>query len=428
MPPYTTQGHIFSCIHRTILRELNSFHGKKYENVGMYYKEIYGWFLPFADAIELLKQKNITSFNGYLQAVPYTGLIQLCFDNHVNSDDYRDYLKHKTNSNRYALFKMENDLNTITRAATYLNDNYIDILTSREQFDFNTRQARAEEAAEAIVEKVLCAIKTIDKQKFIRKDLVDHIQTYFDAHDLTGFEKWAILIIYAQNSQLPIAINKDRLPAPNIYLASKEEIEKMSRLEYRSSNASRIVLINYAGTSFIASFSITDEVNNDWTAFMYNLMHRGTQIEIVLTDPNSEAARDAEKYKMRPYTLNTELNQIIQTNISSLEISIRNNRWKNVNYYLTDIALPCAYLKSEFIDDRDKDNIKVDIYLPSFAEYVRNEKGNLCATPKEQCDNELRQSFIIYRKDNEKLYNIFSNNIEQILKHAKGRCNDKNES
>lgn len=418
MPPPTAQGKVFRCVHRVIFDELTIKFHIKYKNVGKYYKEIYKWFKPFANDIEWFEENNPFCCNTYLQAVPYTGLIKLITDKSIKSDFFKDY-QYRVGS-RYGLYNIENNAENIAIATKYLKATYSKVFAVYKKCNFNEV---SDNIANMLAEKVLYTMET---SEICSHDIISRIKSYFIKNSLTGFEKMAVVIIYAQNSKIPIVTKPNILHPPNIYMASKSEIQQKARLEYRSDNASRIVIINYAGTSFLASFSITNEVNNDWTAFMYNLMYRGTEIEIVLTDPNSIAAVDAEKYKMRPYTLNLNLGEIINQNINTLKLAIKNNKWTNVNYYLSDIAFPCAYFKSEFKDNSEKDNIKIDLYLPSFAQYVEDENGVLCATPKEQCDDMLRQSFMIYRKDNEKLYNVFSNNIEEILKHAKERTINPN--
>lgn len=87
------------------------------------------------------------------------------------------------------------------------------------------------------------------------------------------------------------------------------------------------------------------------------------------------------------------------------------------------MALPCAYLKAEF-DAPDRDNLKVDLYLPSFTGYgpaveVRPGRRERTVLDESQCDNSLRQSFLLFRRENPELYQTFSDNMEQILAHSR---------
>ena len=148
-------------------------------------------------------------------------------------------------------------------------------------------------------------------------------------------------------------------------------------------------------------------------------------VRIVLTDPDSHAAGDAARYKMRPRTLMEDcpLDQIIGRNIHTLRDLVWRYPECDLGCFLTDVALPCAYLKAEF-DDPDRDNLKVDLYLPSFTEYgpaveVRPGRREQTVLDESQCDNRLRQSFLIFRKEQPELYQTFSDNMEQILAHSR---------
>ena len=86
--------------------------------------------------------------------------------------------------------------------------------------------------------------------------------------------------------------------------------------------------------------------------------------------------------------------------------------------YLTTISLPCAYIKAEFEEDHDLDNIKVDLYLPTFGEYKQVGNGKYKLKNNEDSDDSVRQSFMLFRKEVPELYEAFSKNINDILLHA----------
>lgn len=99
--------------------------------------------------------------------------------------------------------------------------------------------------------------------------------------------------------------------------------------------------------------------------------------------------------------------------------------WKGIQYpnrnfkvYLTTISLPCAYIKAEFEEDHDLDNIKVDLYLPTFGEYKQVGNGKYKLKNNEDSDDSVRQSFMLFRKEVPELYEAFSKNINDILLHA----------
>ena len=127
-------------------------------------------------------------------------------------------------------------------------------------------------------------------------------------------------------------------------------------------------------------------------------------------------------YKMKPRSL--------KNNIQRRDISYENIRvllklmdkylfqTSNFNLYFVDYALTCSYFQCIFPEDQsEKDNIKVDMYLPNFSEYTEDENGNLVIPNDQPSDTELRQSFVVKRGTD--LYDVFNNNIEDIIIHSK---------
>lgn len=183
--------------------------------------------------------------------------------------------------------------------------------------------------------------------------------------------------------------------------------------------AKRLVIVNYAGTSFFASRQISNVYDPLWAQFINSIYDGTVKMDIVLTDPASLAATDAVKYKMKPLSLNKQnKGRIIQCNIDKILDTIATySPLCKIDLRKTEIALPCAYFKCEF-EDESQDNIKVDLYLPSFTGYTNAGKNEVIADFPEQTDGKLRQSFIIWKRECPDLYQIFSDNMELIFQNA----------
>ena len=208
-------------------------------------------------------------------------------------------------------------------------------------------------------------------------------------------------------------------------MSTKSEIEDLNPLDLIH-DAIRILIVNYAGTTLLTGASVSEiyTKRNGVGAFITNLCTGNSKIDIVLTNPDSFAANDAVKYKMKPRTFRVDPEELIKINTQQLKRtkSLIGKKSGNLNLYYTDVALPCAYFMTEYTDNT-RDNIKVDLYLPSFAGYDKtiDDDGNVLRTLTDDsvADDVLRQSFVVFRKDNRALYETFKKNAEDILKNSK---------
>lgn len=398
----TLCGRSFYNIHRamrTRLEELIS----PFSCWAEYYRCMYIWFPEFRDDLKNLENRDPTSAREYLSRLSYGGLLKIDLNEMAEWDKGIGLPLKKVGARNVPLLLKNSDKN-IALAEEYLKQFLLERFShSGGENEYSAIEEKGRYVAEA----------GLDIIKENHPDHANYIRNFVINNHANGFKLWAIVIIYAQCQKLPQERRQEQFNPPNIFMASKGEIQAVSPLENRCGGAKRLLIINFAGTAFLAAERITNEVKNAWSVFLHNLLSGGTDVDIVLTDPTTPAARDAEKYKMRPYTLNTPLDKIIRENIRDLEYTMMKYTDSNINLYLTDIALPCAYLKAEFDDDPSRDNIKIDLYLPSFATYAPN------AIPEDECDDKLRQSFVIFRESNPSLYEVFSKNMERILEHSK---------
>ena len=130
-----------------------------------------------------------------------------------------------------------------------------------------------------------------------------------------------------------------------------------------------------------------------WQGLAQNML----SVELILTDPHSYAALDAEQYKMFPREQVTASDRIIINNLNKLIEFKRQNKKANLKIYLTQVALPYGVMKTRH-KHSENNHMKVDIYA---------------AKPGTD-DN--RPSFYMLEKnpETEGLYRFISLNIEII--------------
>ena len=393
-------------LYKTLQDTLRKESRPKYKNQGEYLIAMYGWVEEFMEGVRYL-ETDIEGLAHYLQDVFASGLFRLELEEGKKDEEpennttlwYDRKCRGKRNRDYITL---SNDAVTRWKAANYLKMHCWERLGS--------------DPASTLKDMTLSVLDELKSRKLstpsrIFDECCKNAKTDDDWLDL-----WAALLIYAHRGHVPENALPEMRPQPayNLFMASKKEIQDKVSLSERCNGAKRIVLINYAGTSFLANQSITEEVDSDWSRFFYNLCLGATEMHIVLTNPSSPAAADAVQYKMRPLTLQDDIDLagIIPRNLITLRDFFLHHPQANVNAYLTDVSLPCAYMKSEF-QESFRDNLKIDLYLPSFGAY---ENGHL-NDPK-QSDDQQRQSFMVYRLYQPELYEVFSRNIEEILAHS----------
>ena len=182
-----------------------------------------------------------------------------------------------------------------------------------------------------------------------------------------------------------------------IFMTNKSQIERELSLKKREFKAKKIRLLNYAGTSFLASQEIANSYDEEWRDWFKTMLLGGdVEVTMILTDPNSYAAVDAALYKMYPPNgSKADRKSIIDLNIDNIKKLYKDNPAIKLNAYLTDIALPYALFETTF-KDPGKDHIKVDLYSPLTF------------------NDEKRPSFMVYRENNPVMYEHFSSVIDHI--------------
>lgn len=366
---------------------------------GKYCWTLYKWIPNFAETLMKLEEEDEIAFINYLNSIYNRGISEvLVKEGKIQVDSCGEVLLKTRGKNHSVRVKITQTPENLSLAANYLKNTFGEHISN-----------------ESDLKEIICAgLNGIETQKrnIILKTARDQ---EWDLYTL-----WGSILIYAEADTLPLSqiVQNDIVNSNNIYMDSKGVIQEKYSLKSRCQGAERITLINYAGTAFFANQIVTKEALSEWDTFIHNMLYGGTKVDIVLTDPESPAASDAERYKMKPKTLrpNMNISTIIPKNIEEIKrIYIKHDVY-DLQLYLTDIALPCAYFRSEF-KNMDLNNIKIDLYLPSFSGYVDGKNSKILFNEQDS-DDMLRQSFMIYYKDNPTLYNTFSRNMDEIILHS----------
>ncbi|MDD6812693.1 MAG: hypothetical protein PUD93_12705 [Lachnospiraceae bacterium] len=132
------------------------------------------------------------------------------------------------------------------------------------------------------------------------------------------------------------------------------------------------------------------------------------QFSVVITKPECEAAKEAvrnEKIINHDIEKN-ERKKVFSSALEEMQKCIASNgkyckeyRENQVRFACTEISLPYGIFQVTYKNHK-QDHIKVDLYSP----YIPHESERL--------------SMLIYRKKNEQLYKIFSDEFDRILSHS----------
>lgn len=186
-----------------------------------------------------------------------------------------------------------------------------------------------------------------------------------------------------------------------VFMTTKAHVEDKLSLEEREYGAKAIRLVNYAGTSFLLSSFVGNSYDPKFVEWFKKAKNGNTDFTIVLTDEESEAAREAALHKMYPPNgCLIEKEKIIAENAKKLKDLCVKNENAKISVYKTQVSLPYALFETKF-KESIKNHIKVDLYSP----FIHND------------DN--RPSFMIYKRDNPDLYDHFAMVIDSIIDDAK---------
>lgn len=380
--------------------------GFTYTTQGEYLADVYGWIVPFQEFVQEFRKWCNNESKEYTGKGAFASQISKLMRKGISLPKSMSFKKELIfgDTIKIDLFKQKNLLNAVT---DYLKAKF----------------GAIEKEAMAPVQD--CAKRVLSGDwKFILDPTTAIILSDLN-HKSDYYALLSALLVFAQSGSLPK--EKRSSPLPNIYMSSKGEIQELFSLEERCLGAKKITIANYAGTSLLSGRAISYDCETAWERFLFKVQEGGCETIIVLTDPTSFAAEDAVKYKMRPrsYQMDQSISSIIPSNIEKMKANIKNYPEWNLRLFLTPVALPCAYFRSEF-EDPNRDNIKIDLYLPNYSQYSFYEQSEGLIHKIEEmripdefgADDEVRQSFMVYKQTNPKLYLSFSKNLDNIVANS----------
>lgn len=382
------------------------------------YIDFYRWIVSFDQMLTDIQEKHPYYYKEYISSISKCGLYKVDLDT-ICSEGTSLPKRNKVH------FTADNNTINQKRAADHIRKtfrNFEQRAGKEDSFLLKNIDTLIQEGLYGFQFRGDAGLDSVPRTKQKLSEKLDEIrENPEDKNDFLNL--FACLLIYSLSGKLsPAGSKRDdariNIDCPNIYMDTKGNIQEKFPLEERYQGASRMVIINYAGTSFLTGKMVAKSSNPEWNAWFDSTTKGDTEIHIVLTDPKSPAAKDAEQYKMKPKILKCKSEEIISNNIDELKRHMEKFPDSNLCAYLTNLSLPCAYIKAEFWDNHELDNIKVDIYLPIYTKYVENLDGNYHLENPNVCDDTVRQSFMVLRRETPDLYDSFSANIEAILKHA----------
>lgn len=195
----------------------------------------------------------------------------------------------------------------------------------------------------------------------------------------------------------------------NVWMATKEDTEYAREfpLEKRIVGIKHLTLMNFAASSFLGGDFIADVYGSEYKNWFFDNLKSGElKVTIILTNPNSFAAKDAALSRMNPLERRVRSrHDIIQNNLNilldflaKLDSEGANNK-PNITIHLTDICLPYGIMLGEKLSDKSVTYMKVDLYSPLGED--------------EDIENDLhRPSFYLLGDD--KLFDTFKRAVQQV--------------
>lgn len=427
MPKKSKYGIFFNSIHSLIYKFLAENKNTQWTKAE-YLKNILGWHPEFSDAINEIKNpdnefldnddKKIYSAEQIIKTygVDVCNILNLTLEKMYNEKGALRLLKEKE---KY-VFQVSNDgatpyFRTKTKYNHYSDINFYDEISSVIEY-FKGKLENIDGIDGVLCECLKISYKENDtKNDEFRNDKGKSILEKYGNYGLLF-----LVVYYSLNGNMPEMIQKIKQRKPNIFITSKADLEKSVSLKERLEWANRIIMICYAGTSFLANKSISTAYDYNWYKYYKSLID-DVKIDIVLVDPNTKFYDEMVKYKMKPRILNKDvkMEDLIRANVKRIIDLIEVSDGSDINLYFADFSMTLSYFQCIFPEDkRDKDNIKIDLYLPNFSIYnEEDEEGNKVISKDQPSDAELRQSFIV-KRDSE-LYAVFDKNIQDIISNSK---------
>lgn len=242
-----------------------------------------------------------------------------------------------------------------------------------------------------IKEKLLSDLK-IYEVKYVLGKLLYYIVC--EEHILPDVEKEASKLI---SKKLGLDYFENNL---NVFMASRKEIEDDAESLYdRIKDAVEIQILCQDGISLFGDCTI-GKMNDDFYYVFKKILkqNENVSIEIILSDPESYAYKEASCYQTNISHLKKPKSELVKNTISRIKKLQNEIPFENIMMKYTDKMLPYALFGVKY-QDRISNYIKIDIYSPLINE------------------NSDRPSMYIFQETTPELYNHFSDVFDKMWKY-----------
>ena len=239
-------------------------------------------------------------------------------------------------------------------------------------------------------------------------------------HERNAFTRWITCLIHSREYGCVKDTDGFSTVFSNLGIPSNNNVFMTRRCDTKSPSVWELfqgvknaLVICYTGTAFFTRKSVD---NTSETLFHLQrnpllCLARDAQVTFVVLDPESYAAEDAKKYKIKIEKFNEgcDVNTLFEKNFASARgintyLQMSDNEVPNITVLATDIALPCAYFLTEYGENNSRNRIRVDLYLP---------------TIDGKSDWITRQSFIVWEWKEKELYSSLKQNALDIVKTSR---------
>ncbi len=413
-------GELFYSIHNPLSKSF------KKKSDGDYVRRMYSWHPDLRNDIrDIVKAENFyDNYMGKVTSKSRFGSVRT--DHMINAtlagaflSGLRTFEKIDSDSGDLYCVTQKNcqDLFCCSRAVYYPDivfSSYIEMKSAVDTLRSNLTKQLCE-SEEEISDKIDSIL--LGKISAPEKAVYSGIAEYFGMYGKLFFAAY-----YAVNGNAPVLPNHSFID--NIHLTERRNIEsnEFYSLRNRLANAKTVRVVAFTATSLLGGNLVSDEVyDSEGFRLFKSLLEKGVHIDLVLSPPDRIDMSDIINYQLRPRKSSAGVNKLypFTPNYKRLKrimesIEEKEIEGSNLNVYFAPFSMTCSYFQTEF-EDESMDSVKVDMYIPMFSRYEKDENGDI-RLPAEAPADDCRPSFIIGR--NHEMYPVFNRNIHDIVENS----------
>ena len=238
-------------------------------------------------------------------------------------------------------------------------------------------------------------------------------------HERHGFTHWLTGIVQSEADEADYSngfhafFSSEGIPKRNnIFMTRRCDLKSPPVYELFK-DVTNALVICFTGTTFFTRKSV-----DNTSETLYHLQRnpllslpKHAQVTFVVLDPESYAAEEAKKYKIKieKFKEGCDINTLFEKNFASAcrintYLQMSDNEVPNITVLATDIALPCSYFLTEYGENDSRNKLRVDLYLP---------------TIDGKSDWITRQSFIVWEWKEKELYSALKQNAQDIVRASR---------